>query len=95
MGNVGDSFAFLIKDRETAISLSAEHSLSIDSERERIRAMGVELYDGQVYFCLFICLFYLFSFPIVRWFDYWFLCVVPFLLFVHSCCVSCLRNWKY
>jgi len=46
VANVGDSFAFLVK-KEQVIDLTSEHSLSITSERERIQAMGIELYDGQ------------------------------------------------
>ena len=48
VANVGDSFAFLVKENGDVIPLTSEHSLLISSERERIQAMGVELYEGQV-----------------------------------------------
>jgi serine/threonine protein phosphatase PrpC len=46
VANVGDSFAYLLTSDEVH-DLTAEHSLSIASERDRIASMGVELYDGQ------------------------------------------------
>jgi serine/threonine protein phosphatase PrpC len=46
VANVGDSFAYLVTANDV-IDMTAEHSLSILSERERICSMGVELYDGQ------------------------------------------------
>jgi len=46
VANVGDSYAFLYIGDEV-VAVTEQHGLEVSAERDRIRAMGVELYDGQ------------------------------------------------